>query len=134
MITAADILAAQATKNVEYLTAAALQLLGALEEARSKPVTRKVTQRAVMETWLTPFMEAWEAELGAGTFPFGPASKPLKKLLDKGHTPDEVVRNLGFYLRDARRRDGMKFASITKFCQTFKDWDPSAPAWDGEDD
>lgn len=132
MITTATILAARG--DADTLLAYALQLLGALDEARhAKPATKRVTSRAPMETWMTPFMEAWEKELGEGTFPFSVAAKPLKKLVDKGHPPAEIARNLGYYLRDAQRRNAVQFASIAKFAQTFHDWNPDDPAFSESD-
>ena len=89
-----------------------------------------VPQRA---TWLTPIIEAWEHEMGAGSFPMGQALKPLAQLRKK-NTEHEIAKRIGYYCRDAIRRNEVKFMSIPKFAATFKTWAPDAPAWDGEDE
>lgn len=83
-------------------------------------------------TWLTEIGEAWDAEMGAGSFPYGPAAKPLKALVSKGHSVGDIARRLGYYLRDAQRRNSTQFVSVAKFAQTFKQWDPDQPAFDDE--
>jgi hypothetical protein len=84
-------------------------------------------------TWLTPIIEAWEHEMGAGSFPLGQALKPLAQLRKK-NTEHEIAKRIGYYCRDAIRRNEVKFMSIPKFAATFKTWAPDAPAWDGEDE
>ena len=83
-------------------------------------------------TWLTEIGEAWDAEMGAGSFPYGPAAKPLKALVNKGNSVGDIARRLGYYLRDAQRRNSTQFVSVAKFAQTFKQWDPDQPAFDDE--
>ena len=84
-------------------------------------------------TWLTPIIEAWEKEMGEGSFPMGQALKPLAQLRKK-NTEHEIAKRIGYYCRDAIRRNEVKFMSIPKFAATFKTWAPDAPAWDGEDE
>jgi hypothetical protein len=62
--------------------------------------------------------------MGAGSFPYGPAAKPLKALVSKGHSVGDIARRLGYYLRDAQRRNSTQFVSVAKFAQTFRQWEP----------
>lgn len=71
--------------------------------------------------------------MGAGSFPLGQALKPLAQLRKK-NTEHEIAKRIGYYCRDAIRRNEVKFMSIPKFAATFKTWAPDAPAWDGEDE
>ena len=81
-------------------------------------------------TWLTPIAEAYEVEMGKGTAPYGQMAKALRPLVDGGWSPEEVARRLGFYLRNLRRADELKYLSLPRFRATFADHDPSTPAFD----
>ena len=79
---------------------------------------------------MTPLAEAWEAEQGEGSFPFGRAAKALKPLVD-AHGGAEVAKRLGYWLRSLRRRNELKYldTSCGKFAATWSEWDPDAPAF-----
>lgn len=70
--------------------------------------------------------------MGAGSFPLGQALKPLAQLRKK-NTEHEIAKRIGYYCRDAIRRNEVKFMSIPKFAATFKTWDSDSPAF-GEDE
>jgi len=84
-------------------------------------------------TWLTPIEEAYEKEMGAGSFPLGSALKPLAQLRKKGNTEHEIARRLGYYVRHLVRANETQYASIPHFAKTFATWDPAKPAFDDED-
>lgn len=121
--------------DAESLYKIGLRMLGALEQwDASEPgrVSRPRTKRDPGEarpTWLTAISEAWDAEMGPGSFPFGPAARTLKALVGKGVPEAEIAKRIGYYLRDAQRRDAVRFVNIHKFAQTFNDWDPAALAF-----
>jgi hypothetical protein len=136
-----DLLAAIRT-NTDAITGlvAELQRLGGVLQKETK---RPRAQQSVLvgdgdngvprATWLTPIIDAWEKEMGEGSFPMGQALKPLAQLRKK-NTEYEIAKRIGYYCRDAIRRNEVKFMSIPKFAATFKTWAPDAPAWDGEDE
>lgn len=82
-------------------------------------------------TWLTPIMEVWDKERG-GVFPAS-ALKPFSQLRKKGHTEHEIARRFQFYLKHQERDNAIPYESPLKFAQTFKLWDPTAPAFPDED-
>ena len=130
MITSTDILAARA--DADTLLAYCFQLLGALDEARGKKVvTRHVTTGNA--TWITPFQAAWDAELGAGSFPLTAALKPFQKLRTAGNVDAEICLRLRHYLKDAQRRNAMQFASPAAFAKAYAANDPHAPAFPEDD-
>jgi hypothetical protein len=73
-------------------------------------------------TWLTPAAEAWEARMGAGTFPAGPAAKFLKPLTVAGHSMETIALHLGEYLS----RTNPQYLSLPKFAMTFAQWAPGS--------
>lgn len=81
-------------------------------------------------TWVTPVAEAWEREMGAGSFPFGRAVKALKPLVD-AHGGAEVAKRVGYWVRTHRRRNELKFLDLScaRFAATWDEWDPDAEAW-----
>lgn len=81
-------------------------------------------------TWLTPIAEAYEAQMGAGTFLYGKAAPDMKKLVDAGWSPEEIARRLGYYLRKLERADEIRFLSFPRFRSTFADHNPDQPAFD----
>jgi hypothetical protein len=106
----------------------ALLLQGQAESAGPRKRVRQVLggggDAVPRATWLTEIGEAWDAEMGAGSFPYGPAAKPLKALVSKGHSVGDIARRLGYYLRDAQRRNSTQYVSVAKFAQTFRQWEP----------
>jgi hypothetical protein len=76
-------------------------------------------------------MEVWDKERG-GVFPAS-ALKPFSQLRKKGHTEHEIARRFQFYLKHQERDNAIPYESPLKFAQTFKLWDPTAPAFPDED-
>lgn len=70
-------------------------------------------------TWLGPSKKVWEARYGVGTFPYGQASRALRPLLD-GADAYQIAEHLEVYLE----RTPARFVSITRFAQTFSQWNP----------
>lgn len=71
-------------------------------------------------TWLSVYGEAWESALG-GRPPWGQLARFVKPLRD-AYGEDEVLRRFKIYLADAG-----KYASPTRFAQTFGLWKQSPP-------
>ena len=84
---------------------------------------------AVRATWLTPIAEAYEKEMGAGSFPYGQALKPLSQLRKAGNTEAEIALRIGYYCRHMQRANEVQFMSIPNFAKTFKTWNPREPAF-----
>lgn len=92
---------------------------------------RKAKQApASRPSWLTPYIETWEARHGAGSAGTlaGRLAKALRPL-DSAHGADVVAKRLAWYLREAEPR----FQSVEKFAQTFAQWDPDAPGFTAEE-
>lgn len=92
----------------------------------------KELDRVSKTTWLTPIAEAYDLEMGKGSFPFGPAAKALVPLYRAGHSPERIAAHLGVYLRGLKRRDEVKFLSLPRFAATFAEHNPDQPAFDDE--
>lgn len=99
-------------------------------EMTKKPRKPRVQREEPRATWMTPIADAYEAQMGAGTFPYGKAAPEMKKLVDAGWSPEEVARRLSYYLRKLERADEIRFLSFPRFRMTFKDNDPSTPAFE----
>jgi hypothetical protein len=84
-------------------------------------------------TWLTPIAEAWDKEMGAGSFPYGQALKPLAQLRKAGNTEAEIALRIGYYCRHMQRANEVQFMSIPNFAKTFKTWNPREPAFSDEE-
>jgi hypothetical protein len=80
-------------------------------------------------TWITPIAEAWDKEMGAGSFPYGQALKPLAQLRKAGNTEAEIALRIGYYCRHMQRANEVQFMSIPNFAKTFKTWNPREPAF-----
>ena len=118
--------------DAESLYKIGLRMLGALEALdipKPKRVRRTQEPGEARPTWLTVISEAWDVEMGAGSFPFAQGARYLRPLVDKGMPEAEIAKRIGYYLRDAQRRDAVRFVNIAKFAQTIKDYDPDAPAF-----
>ena len=89
-----------------------------------------LSDRPERQTWLTPSMKAWEAEMGKGTFPFGKAGKAFIALHRAGWSPEDIGGRLGFYLRSLKREGSVRYLSLPKFVETFGEWNPDEPAFD----
>lgn len=90
---------------------------------RSVPVTQSpVTPKA---TWLTPYLNAWEAHYGAGSAAtmVGRLARAFKPL-DAIHGPARVLQQLGKYLHQTEAR----FASPQSFAQRFEQWGETVAA------
>lgn len=74
-------------------------------------------------TWLTPAADAWEAKMGAGTFPSGQAARFLKPLTVAGHE----METIGLHLTEYLTRTSPQFVSIARFAMTFAQWAPKTP-------
>lgn len=92
----------------------------------------KELERINRSTWLTPIAEAYDAEMGKGSFPFGQGAKLLAPLYKAGNPPETIAAHLGFYLRTLRRNNEVKFLSLSRFAQTFNEYSPDEPAFDDE--
>ncbi len=131
--------------DADALYRLATELLGALRFAGTVGTRRVVAARKARvddgpsdgdsgvprATWLTPIMEVWDKERG-GVFPAS-ALKPFSQLRKKGHTEHEIARRFQFYLKHQERDNAIPYESPLKFAQTFKLWDPTAPAFPDED-
>lgn len=108
-----------------------IRVLWGFVEMTKRPTRKPRVQREEPKaTWMTTIAEAYEAQMGAGTFPYGKAAPEMKKLVDAGWSPEEVSRRLAFYLRRLERADDIRFLSFPRFRMTFKDHDPSTPAFE----
>lgn len=105
-------------RTVELIALAAVKELERRDKART--------------TWLTPISDAYDAEMGAGTFPFGQGAKALSGLYRAGHAPETIAGHLGMYLRSLKRRGEVKYLSLPRFAQTFNEWNPDEPAFDDD--
>lgn len=76
-------------------------------------------------TWLTPFRDVWESIAKPGTFASiaGQAAAALAPLIAAGNTPEGIAEQLGHYLEATEP----KYWSITKFAQTFGQWEEPPP-------
>lgn len=105
-------------------------LWGYVEMTKRPARKPRVPREEGNATWLTPIAEAYEAEMGKGTFPYGKAAPEIKKLVDAGWSTDEVARRLGYYLRKLERADEIRYLSFPNFRATFKDHNPDQPAFE----
>lgn len=109
----------------------ALRVLWGFVEMTKRPARKpRAPREEGKPTWLTPIAEAYEAEMGAGTFLYGKAAPHMKALVDGGWSTEEIARRLRYYLRKKERADEIRFASFQNFRATFKDHDPTQPAFD----
>lgn len=70
------------------------------ETMRKKPRIARVGKKAVGPPWNPDvYVAAWDRHMEPGMFPFGAASKPLRKLEKLGHAPALIAERLGFYLK-----------------------------------
>lgn len=109
----------------------ALRVLWGYVEMTKRPTRKsRVPREEPKASWLTPMAEVYEAEMGAGTFPYGRAAPEMKKLVDAGWSPEEVARRLAYYLRGLRRKDEMRYLSLPRFRTTFAEHNPDQPAFE----
>ena len=115
--------------DAEALFNLAVQMSGVIThyDDKASPKKRKVAE--VRETWLTAACDAYEAEMGKGSFRFGPAAAALAALKES-HTPEEIGKRLGYYVRSCKRKGETRFMSLPRFAQTFGEWDGESPAFD----
>ena len=83
-------------------------------EMRAEPKPKKGRQ-----TWLTPFVNAWEEAYGGVVQNHGEMSLILRPLVDR-HTEAKVLAHLKEYLA---KTEG-KYASFRSFASKFGEWEP----------
>ncbi len=88
--------------------------------------------------WMTPIAECYEAEMGAGTFPYGQAARYLSPLAKAGSTEQVLAAHLRTYLalrgdefghlKDDPTRIGTTgwAPNFKTFAMTFAKWSPTA--------
>ena len=81
------------------------------------------------ETWLTPAKDGWESVMGVGSFAYGQAARYLAPLRE-GYSDEEIGARIGFYLRQLKRNDELKYASYRRFAETIGAYDPTELAFD----
>ncbi len=90
----------------------------------TKPTTKEdpSASQSDKQTWLTPVCDQWERANGAGSFGTiaGQAAKALAPLRKAGQEPTIIAQHLHVYLA----LNKPPFWSITKFAQTFHQWEP----------
>jgi hypothetical protein len=128
------------TEAVRELTAELSRVGGLLSgehiakrSAKRSDVSSDSTESIPRATWLTPIAEAWDKEMGAGSFPYGQAFKPLSQLRKAGNTEAEIALRIGYYCRHMQRANEVQFMSIPNFAKTFKTWNPREPAFSDEE-
>lgn len=82
----------------------------------SSPGSKKRTSAPSAASWLSPYAEAWTARF-EGNVPAGEIAKTFKPLHDR-HGQAEVLARWRRYLEQTEGR----FASPTRFAQTFGEW------------
>lgn len=113
-------------RNVKDVKARVIDCQPMSAHAETEAESRKQKQRhGTTTTWLTPYLNAWEAKYGkgsAGTIA-GRLAKALKPLHD-AHGPERVLGQLAVYLSQTEAQ----YASPQAFAQKFEGWGVAAPA------
>ena len=109
--------AARQAGEVEELAALATEFLDRIDKKRTS-------------TWLTPIQEAWESEMGRGTFPHGKAGRFLLPLHQAEWAPEVIAERLAFYCRSLKAEGKLTYLSLPRFVELFAEYDPHAPAFD----
>lgn len=88
----------------------------------AKTPAKRPAKRKSVDTWLTPFGEAWQAHCG-GEIHWGQAAANFRALVD-AHGPDTVLE----YWKNYLKRNQPDKCSPARFKSTFKTWSPSGSA------
>lgn len=107
--------ARRATRSVSEVNTASTPVNNVTQAVSSKQRQRKETAT----TWLTPYLNAWEAKYGKGSAATvsGRLAKALKPLHD-AHGPERVLGQLAIYLSQTEAQ----YASPQAFAQKFEGW------------